>query len=190
MKKHCYAIIISFCLCLLGYSCGFKSNKANSDTLVADSIVAEESATEVVETNVPVEEDEGDPTIIAASASRMKMVIDNRGNLVGRYVQTNQTTYTVSIQDDVEVPKLGHKIVEYSAKNGQGIVYTLRKNVNVRSQPNTSSPVIFQISCKEGEIPQTYPCLGKTKEWYKIKVRGKEGYVRHDLVEWDGMDTF
>jgi hypothetical protein len=32
--------------------------------------------------------------------------------------------------------------------------------------------------------------LGKVKEWYKIQIRGKEGYVRHDLVEWDGMDTF
>ena len=118
------------------------------------------------------------------------MVVDNRGNLVGRYVQTNQTSYTVSVHDDIEVPKLGHKIVEYSAKNGQGIVYTLRKNVNVRTQPNTNSPVLCQITCEEGEVPNTYPCLGKVKEWYKIQIRGKEGYVRHDLVEWDGMDTF
>ena len=139
---------------------------------------------------MPVVEDDGDPSIIPASASRMKMVVDNRGNLVGRYVQTNQTTYTVSVQDDIEVPKLGHKIVEYSAKNGQGIVYTLRKNVNVRTQPNIESPVFCQISCKEGEKPNTYPCLGKEKEWYKIQIRGKEGYVRHDLVEWDGMSTF
>ena len=190
MKKHRFAIIISFCLCLFVYSCGSKSDKTNPDILLNDSIETIETTTEIVEEEVPVEEDEGDPTIIPASACRMKMVVDNRGNLVGRYVQTNQTTYTVSVQDDVEVPKLGHKIVEYSARNGQGIVYTLRKNVNVRTQPNTNSPVICQISCKEGEVPQTYPCLGKEKEWYKIKVRGKEGYVRHDLVEWDGMDTF
>ena len=143
-----------------------------------------------VEEKTPVVEDEGDPTIIAASPTRMKMVVDNKGNLVGRYVQTNQATYTVSVQDDMEVPKLGHKIVEYSAKDGQGIVYTLRKNVNVRTEPNTNSPVICQISCKEGQAPDTYPCIGKVKEWYKIQIRGKEGYVRHDLVEWDGMDTF
>ena len=190
MKKHWYAIVIPFCLCLLGYSCGSRSDKSDADTLVIDSTEVAESTTEVVGTETLVEEDEGDPTIIAASANRMKMVIDNRGNVVGRYVQTNQTTYTVSVQDDIEVPKLGHKSVEYSAKNGQGIVYTLRKNVNVRTQPDLKSPVIFQITCKEGEKPETYPCLGKTKEWYKIKVRGKEGYVRHDLVEWDGMDTF
>ena len=190
MKNHWYAVIISLSLCLLSYSCGNKSNKTNLDTPLTDSIETVESTAETVETAASVEEDEGDPTIIPASVNKMKMVVDNRGNVVGRYIQTNQTTYTVSVQDEIEVPKLGHKIVEYSARNGQGIVYTLRKNVNVRTQPNLQSPVIFQITSKEGELPQTYPCLGKTKEWYKIKVRGKEGYVRHDLVEWDGMDTF
>ena len=80
--------------------------------------------------------------------------------------------------------------MEYKAKNGQGFVFTRRKNVNVRSQPNLQSPVICQITCKEGELPDTYPCLGKTLGWSKIKVRNTEGYVRHDLVEWDGMSTF
>jgi hypothetical protein len=190
MKKHWFAVIIPLSLCLLSYSCGSKSDKTASDVLLTDSIETVESTQETVETEAAVVEDEGDPTIIPASVNKMKMVVDNRGNVVGRYVQTNPTTYTVSVQDEIEVPKLGHKIVEYSARNGQGIVYTLRKNVNVRTQPNLKSPVIFQITCKDGELPQTYPCLGKTKEWYKIKVRGKEGYVRHDLVEWDGMDTF
>ena len=135
-------------------------------------------------------EDDGDPNIKAASPDRMQMVVDNKGDLVGRYVQTNQTTFTVLIQGEKEVPRLGHKIVEYSARNGQGIVYTHRTNVNVRSQPNLESPVICQITTKDGEMPETYPCLGKTKGWYKIKVRNTVGYVRHDLVIWDGMDTF
>ena len=188
MKKLCFALMVPLALGLLGYSCDSKGEKENTVVPTADSIAQVDTLVVAPETSEV--DDEGDPTIIAASVSRMKMVVDNRGNLVGRYVQTNQTSYTVSVQDDMEVPKLGHKIVEYSAKNGQGIVYTLRKNVNVRTQPNTDSPVLCQITCKEGEVPETYPCLGKTKEWYKIKVRGKEGYVRHDLVEWDGMDTF
>ena len=190
MKKHWFAVISLLFAGLICYSCGSKGEKTNNETPVTDSIEQVETTPEPAVEETPVIEDEGDPTIIAASATRMKMVVDNKGNLVGRYVQTNQTSYTVSVQDDIEVPKLGHKIVEYSAKNGQGIVYTLRKNVNVRTQPNLESPVLCQITCKEGEIPQTYPCLGKVKEWYKIQVRGREGYVRHDLVEWDGMDTF
>ena len=188
MKKHWFAVILPLALGLMNYSCGSKGEKTNFVTPM-DSI-GMDAALESSEEALPTVDDEGDPTIIAASASRMKMVVDNKGNLVGRYVQTNQATYTVSVQDDVEVPKLGHKIVEYSAKNGQGIVYTLRKNVNVRTEPNTNSPVLCQISCKEGQAPDTYPCIGKVKEWYKIQIRGKEGYVRHDLVEWDGMNTF
>ena len=120
----------------------------------------------------------------------MKMVIDSRGNVEGRYVRTNQTSYTVAVQDDMEVPKIGHKVVTYSAKNGQGIVYTRRTHVNVRKEPNMESIVITQISTEKGEMPETYPCLGKTKGWYKIRVKNAVGYVRHDLVEWDGMDTF
>ena len=80
--------------------------------------------------------------------------------------------------------------IVYSAKNGQGVIYTHRTHVNIRTQPNLESPVITQISYNKGETIQTYPCLGKTQGWYKIRVNGKVGYVRHDLVEWDGIDTF
>jgi hypothetical protein len=105
MKNHWYAVIISLSLCLLSYSCGNKSNKTNLDTPLTDSIETVESTAETVETAASVEEDEGDPTIIPASVNKMKMVVDNRGNVVGRYIQTNQTTYTVSVQDEIEVPK-------------------------------------------------------------------------------------
>ena len=190
MKKHWFAVMSLLVAGLICYSCGSKGEKSTDVTPTTDSIEQVETTPEPVVEETPVVEDEGDPTIIAASASRMKMVVDNRGNLVGRYVQTNQTSYTVNVQDDIEVPKLGHKIVEYSAKNGQGIVYTLRKNVNVRTQPNLESTIICQITTKKGETPTTYPCLGKTKGWYKISIKGKVGYVRHDLMEWDGMDSF
>ena len=149
-----------------------------------------EATTDELENDSIVDEDDGDPNIKAASVDHMKMVIDSHGNVVGRYVRTNQTSYTVSVQDDLEVPKIGHKIVTYSAKNGQGIVYTHRTHVNIRTQPDLKSPVITQISTPEGELPQTYPCLGKTQGWYKIRVKGAVGFVRHDLVEWDGIDTF
>lgn len=187
MKRFWYAATFSIALLFLGYSCGSKgSGKASStDIEQTDDMVSLSEETE----NDTIADD-GDPNIKAASVDHMKMVIDSRGNVEGRYVRTNQTSYTVAVQDEIEVPKIGHKIVTYSAKDGQGIVYTRRKNVNVRQQPDLNSPVICQITSKEGEIPQTYPCLGKTKGWYKIRIRGTEGYVRHDLAIWDGMDSF
>ena len=188
MKKTWLAILLFLGFGLLCFSCGGKGEKTeSSDPILSDSIEMDDLSTIDSESE---NEDDGDPNIKAASVDRMKMVVDSRGNLIGRYVHTNQTTYTVSVQDDIEVPRLGNKIVEYSARNGQGVVYTLRKNVNVRQQPDLKSPVICQITTKEGETPKTYPCRGKTQGWYKIKIRGTEGYVRHDLVIWDGMDTF
>jgi hypothetical protein len=125
-----------------------------------------------------------------ASVDTMEMVVDRHGNVVGRLVSNNANTYTISVQDDSEVSKIGNKIVTFRAKDGQGILYTKRKHVNIRQQPNLESTVIGQISYEDGYVPETYPCLGKTDEWYKIKVDNKVGYVRHDLVEWDGMNTF
>ena len=29
-----------------------------------------------------------------------------------------------------------------------------------------------------------FDCLGKANGWYKIKINGKVGYVRADLVDW------
>ena len=126
------------------------------------------------------------------SAQSMKMVVDNKGNVVGRYVKTNATTYTVDVQDTYDVPKAGNRVVTYSAAAGQGIVYrnqARRGNINVRKGPSTNHAVIGKIVEPDG-VPDTYPCLGKVKGWYKIRFNGKIGYVREDMAEWDGMDTF
>ena len=130
-----------------------------------------------------------------ASAQSMKMVVDSKGQVVGRYVKTNSTTYTIMVQDTGIVPKKGHHVVTYSAVNGQGIVYRDQSrtgNINVRKRPSTTSPVIAKIpdNKETGCVPDTYPCLGKTNGWFKIRIEGEVGYVRQDLVEWDGMSTF
>lgn len=132
---------------------------------------------------------------VSSHAQSMKMVVDKRGEVVGRYVKTNKTTYTVLVQDDGEVPIKGHRVVTFSAKDGQGIVYRDQKrtgNINVRKRPTTDAPVIAKIADNaiEGCVPDCYDCLGKTNGWYKIRIDGKTGYVRADLVEWDGMCTF
>lgn len=178
---------MAIALCLTAFSCG---NNSQSSLTPADNSLTN-SADSTTTTEIIEEEDDGDPNIKAASVDRMNMVVDENGTVVGRYVRTNDDTYTVSVQDDFEVPIKGHEIVMFSAKNGQGVVYTRRTYVNVRVEPDLNSPVLKQISYnKNNGVPETYPCLGKTKGWYKISIKGKVGYVRHDLMEWDGMDTF
>lgn len=186
MKRFWYAAALTIAIGFACCACGGKGDKTASKAEQTNDFSAFPSELETDTINA----DDGDPNIKAASPDRMKMVVDSQGNVVGRYVSTNETTYTVSVQDDTEVPIAGNTVVTYSAKNGQGIVYTQRTNVNVRTQPSLEAPAFTQISCPKGELPQTYPCLGKTQGWYKILVKGKEGYVRHDLVIWDGMDSF
>jgi len=127
------------------------------------------------------------------NAQSMKMVVDRRGKVVGRYVKTNKTTYTVSVQDDYTVPKRGHRVVTFSAVRGQGIVYYNQErtgNLNVRKCPTKNSPVVTKITYNPDYVPDCYDCLGKKNGWYKVRVNGKLGYVRQDLLDWDGMCTF
>ena len=129
---------------------------------------------------------------IGVNAQSMKMVVDSEGEVVGRLVKINATTYTVSTQEDTDVPKAGHRVVVYSAEKGQGIVYRnfdRKGNINVRKGPSTKTAVIAKIPDCE-DLPDPYDCLGKVKGWYKIKIDGKIGYVRADLMSWDGICTF
>ncbi len=192
MKRFCHIATMAAAMAFLGYSCG--GNNANtsltpSDQVQSDSTTApsEDPMTDVVE-----EEsfDDGDPNIKAASVDKMDMVVDGMGNVLGRLVKTNEDTYTVCSQDTYVVPQKGNSVVTYRARDGQGVVYTHRTHVNVRQEPDTQASVIGQITYVKDKVPETYPCLGKSKGWYKISVNGKVGYVRHDLAEWDGIDTF
>ena len=126
------------------------------------------------------------------NAQSMKVVVDGKGEVVGRYVKTNATTYTVSVQDDYDVPKACNHVEVFSAEKGQGIVYRHPDrvgNLNVRKGPSTKTAVIAKIPDFDG-VPDVYDCLGKVKGWYKIRIDGKIGYVRADLMEWDAMCTF
>lgn len=132
---------------------------------------------------------------LPSNGQSMKMVVDKYGEVVGRYVKTNKTTYTVTVQDDVEVPINGHRVVTFSAKDGQGAVYRDQNktgNINVRKRPSTNAPVIAKIADNTitGYVPDCYDCLGKVNGWYKIRIDSKIGFVRSDLVNWDGMCSF
>lgn len=116
---------------------------------------------------------------------KMDVVVDDQGQVEGAYLLTDGDNYFAVLQDYFTVPIAGHRIVTFSAENGQGVVYTDRSKVNVRKAPSTSSTVVTQMpTYEEGMMPETFPCLGKEDGWYKIRINGKEGYVREDLVEW------
>jgi hypothetical protein len=120
-----------------------------------------------------------------------KVVVDKNGEVVGRYIGENKTKYHIFVQDEAWEPKKGLKVVLYSASKGQGIVFP--KNfgaVNIRKAPNASSPIIAKIDYAEGNLPETFDCLGLENGWYKIKVKGKAAYVKAENMEWDSMDSF
>ena len=185
MKRHFYAVMLLLGLSITVISCGGRNNSSDDSTTVTETIdTIEETLTNTLPDNPDI------PTVEAASVDNMKMVLDNQGNLVGRYIGSNENTYTVNVQEDFVVPKEGHMVVVFSAANKQGVVYTRRTHVNIRKSPSLNAPIVTQISYEKGSVPETYPCIGKVDEWYKIRVKDKVGYVRHDLVEWDGMDSF
>lgn len=123
-------------------------------------------------------------------AQSMRMVVNSEGNVVGRYVRTNDTTYTIGVQDYDDVPKAGNRIVTFRAEDGQGVIWNKTNGtVNVRSIPSTKGRIVGKLVYDEGLVPDTYDCLDKVNGWYKIRINGKTGYVHADLCEWDGMDT-
>ena len=90
------------------------------------------------------------------------MVVDSKGNVVGEYLKTNSSTYTVSTQEEFEVPKVGIFIVIFSAANGQVYVYRApehKGNINVRKGPSTNSAVIGKIidSWAYDELLEAFP---------------------------------
>lgn len=125
------------------------------------------------------------------NVDNQEVVIDDQGAVAGKYLFSDGDHYIVEMQDYAEVPVAGHRKVTYSAENGQGVIYTLRSRVNVRESPTTQSAVVTVMPTPgDGMAPETFPCLGKTDEWYNIRINGKEGYVREDLVEWDFQNRF
>ena len=129
-------------------------------------------------------------------ANEGKVVIGPQGQVEGRYIGENEGTYLIETQDFAYVPVNGRKVVEYSAAKGQGIL-TMRPNgghsVNIRKEPSKKSAVLCYIKDVPGEMPKTYQCLGlvtvKGDEWYRIKAKGKEGYIRANTMIWDSIDS-
>ena len=127
----------------------------------------------------------------AQTNNSLKVVVSNDGQLVGRYVRQTATTYIANPVDwEEEVPKKGYRVEVWTPEKGKGFVIRrdgVTGNINVRKGPSTNTAVVTQIT--EADSNKDYPensfrCLGKTKGWYKISIKGKVGYVRQDLVSW------
>ncbi len=133
-------------------------------------------------------------------SSEGKVVIDKDGN-ISRYLADTDDGYFVSVQDYGIVPREGARVEEYSAENGQGIVYlnAETKAANVRQSPTKNSKVLCVIKDEDGELPTAYKCLGLVaeqlpdgfyKHWFKIEVGKRVGYVSRNLMMWDSICTF
>ena len=131
--------------------------------------------------------------VLAASAqsNSMKVVVSDDGMLVGRYVRQTDTTYVANPLDwEVVVSKEGYRVEVWTPEKGKGFVVRrdeVRGNINVRRGPSTKTPIVSTITEADGrkDYPDnTFDCLGMSNGLYKIKIKGKVGYVRQDLVEW------
>ena len=126
------------------------------------------------------------------SKGTQKLIVDQNGNIVGDYAGETETTYVGFGQDEFEVPKSNHKVIEISAANGEGVIYCKEPGdvVKVYAEPSINSSVIGNMIYEPGELPLTYECMGKNGGWYKIRFNHKTGYVLEDLVEWSAEDYF
>ena len=121
----------------------------------------------------------------------LKVVVGDDGGLMGRYVRQTDSTYIANPLDwEVEVSKSEGRKEVWSPEKGKGFVVRadgVRGNINVRKGPSTRTAIVSTITEADGK--KDYPdcafdCLGKVDNWYKIRIKGKVGYVREDLVEW------
>ncbi len=60
----------------------------------------------------------------------------------------------------------------------------IRGNINVRQSPSIQGTIIAKIVEDDSK---SYECLGMVNNWYKIRINGKVGYVRDDMVDWTGL---
>lgn len=126
-----------------------------------------------------------------------RVVIEEDGR-ESRYIADSGDQYFVEVQDYGLVPKAGSRVEQREARKGQGYV-SLNGEVrraNVRQKPSMKAKVLFTIANPEGEIPESYPCLGFVshreadgmyKWWYKVNINGRIGYISENLVIWDSI---
>ena len=124
-----------------------------------------------------------------AQENSAKVVVEPDGSVVGMFVSETADSIVANPLDwEVRCAKAdGYHWEIWTPEKGKGIVCrkSERKgNINVRKRPDTSSPVVAKIPEKFDYPDCLYDCLGKENGWFKIRINGKVGYVREDMVDW------
>lgn len=121
-----------------------------------------------------------------------EVVVDVETNaVIGRYVSETATDYVIEVQDQVPVNKVGKKKVFVCAAAGQGIVYPADFGMlNVKEKACAQSKTIATIEYEEGELPESFRCLGIESQYYKVQLDGKIAYFPIKSMHWDSMNTF
>jgi len=134
------------------------------------------------------------PMILCACSSEqgpsMKVVVSDT-DVLGRYVSETEDSYIVEVQDTYPVEKTGARVELWKASEGRGIVYLKDfGKADAYAEMNESSEIVFSLCYEEGDVPDTYRCLGFRKGWFRIEKDGATGYIRERLVNWDSIDAF
>ena len=128
------------------------------------------------------------------------VVIDGDGN-ESLYIGVCGDSYFVLEKGYRLVKKSRSRLEHYDAANGKGWLMVnsdVPKSVNVRQRPTTRSAVVGTIEHCPDDIPEAFTCLGLVNEegqspdwqWFKLKVNGKVGYVRQDMMIWNAICPF
>ena len=115
------------------------------------------------------------------------VVIDLKGNYIGDYRRKEGDYIIYSIGDnELSMSSSKCKVVTYRAEDGQGVILNNGGNkvVDVYLRPDNGSKVIERIPPNEGCYPEPFPCLGTDGAFYKIRYKGKIGFVEKSKVEW------
>jgi hypothetical protein len=118
-------------------------------------------------------------------------VVVKDGICQGVLIEEKADTYIVSVQDDIEIPKEGANVELWKASDGKGVVYLKDwGSEKIYASPDASSEVIGTTTYEEGELPETYKCLGLEDGWFKIQFADRQGYIQAEKVDWAALDTF
>lgn len=126
---------------------------------------------------------------------------------VYKYIGECDDKFLVKKNNYQLVAQEGSKKTLYCAEEGHGRVFVDTEEatmVNVRKLPSTKSTILGTISSgnhpqigNEAKKPATYPCLGlvdaldrhseEITKWYKIKYKGRVGYVSQKVTRWNAF---
>ena len=126
-----------------------------------------------------------------ASSPSAKVIVTEYDE-VYRFLGEEGSTYHGEAQDHIWVDKDEARIEVWRAADGKG--YLSLKDLGeepVYAEPDKGSEVIGHLTWQEGFVPDSFPCTGTVRGWFKtVTYDGRPGYVRASSVEWDPINVY